>query len=165
VAVATYAPPAATGTVDASGIIPDTFEVMVYRGRRLVAAVELVSPSNKSSPDERRAFSQKCATILRSRACVVIVDVVTSRNADLLGETLGQLGLDRGPRWTHTPPVYTATARLTKVDQVWRLQTWEEPLTIGRPLPTMPLWIADDLAVPLELEATYNESCRRHFIT
>src|SRR5262245_4760550 len=37
VATATYSPPAATGTVDASGVVPDTFEVMVYRGRRLVA--------------------------------------------------------------------------------------------------------------------------------
>ena len=32
-------------------------------------------------------------------------------------------------------------------------------LDIGRPLPTMPLWLADDLAVPLELEESYEQSC------
>jgi hypothetical protein len=31
-------------------------------------------------------------------------------------------------------------------------------LTIGQPLPTLPLWLADDFAVPLELEASYEES-------
>jgi hypothetical protein len=35
-----------------------------------------------------------------------------------------------------------------------------QPLSIGRPLPTLPLWLADDLAVPLDLEASYEETCR-----
>src|SRR5262245_4511220 len=38
---------------------PDEYEVLVYdtkRGRRLVAAVELVSPANKDRPEHRRAF-------------------------------------------------------------------------------------------------------------
>jgi hypothetical protein len=36
------------------------------------------------------------------------------------------------------------------------LETWAHLLAVGRPLPTLPLWLADDLAVPLELEATYD---------
>jgi hypothetical protein len=28
------------------------------------------------------------------------------------------------------------------------------------PLPTLPLWLADDLAVPLELEASDEVTCR-----
>jgi hypothetical protein len=27
-------------------------------------------------------------------------------------------------------------------------------------LPTLPLWVADDFAVPLELDATYEETCK-----
>jgi hypothetical protein len=27
-------------------------------------------------------------------------------------------------------------------------------------LPTLPLWLADDFAVPLELEASYEDTCR-----
>ena len=34
------------------------------------------------------------------------------------------------------------------------------PLALGQPLPTLPLWLADDFAVPLELEASYAETCR-----
>jgi len=33
-------------------------------------------------------------------------------------------------------------------------------LAVGRPLPTLPLWLAADLAVPLGLEPTYEETCR-----
>jgi hypothetical protein len=33
-------------------------------------------------------------------------------------------------------------------------------LEVGRPLPTLPLWLADDRAVPLDLEGTYEETCR-----
>jgi hypothetical protein len=35
-----------------------------------------------------------------------------------------------------------------------------ESLALGKPLPTLPPWLADNLAVPLELEATYAETCR-----
>jgi hypothetical protein len=39
------------------------------------------------------------------------------------------------------------------------LETWAQSLTLGRPLPTVPLWLADDLAIPLELEESYEQSC------
>ena len=48
----------------------DAYEVRVYDddfGHRLVAAVEIVSPSNKDRPEHRRAFVAKCATLLRER--------------------------------------------------------------------------------------------------
>jgi hypothetical protein len=46
------------------------------------------------------------------------------------------------------------------VGDSWRLETWAHALAVGRPLPTLPLWLADNLAVPLELEASYEETCR-----
>ena len=50
--------------------------------------------------------------------------------------------------------------RGTKKGQDWLLETWNQPLTVGQPLPTLPLWLADNLAVPLELEASYDDTCR-----
>jgi hypothetical protein len=32
-------------------------------------------------------------------------------------------------------------------------------LGFGQPLPTVPLWLAGNLAVPLELEESYEQSC------
>ena len=41
-----------------------------------------------------------------------------------------------------------------------RLDVWPAVLTIGEVLPTMPLWLATNLALPVELEASYEETCR-----
>src|SRR5437868_6748001 len=46
----------------------DEYEVRVYdarRGRRLVAAIEIVSPANKDRPEHRAAFVAKCLTLLQ----------------------------------------------------------------------------------------------------
>ena len=40
------------------------------------------------------------------------------------------------------------------------MEAWAHPLELGRPLPTLPLWLAENLAVPLELEPSYEETCR-----
>jgi hypothetical protein len=58
------------------------------------------------------------------------------------------------------PPFYAAACRWARADRAWHLQTWAHPLAIGQTLPTLPLWLADNLAVPLELEASYEETCR-----
>jgi hypothetical protein len=62
------------------------------------------------------------------------------------------------------PPIYAAACRWRSVivppHELSRLEAWAYPLTIGQPLPTMPLWLSEDLAVPLELEASYEETCR-----
>jgi hypothetical protein len=36
---------------------------------------------------------------------------------------------------------------------------WPESLKIGSPLPTLPLWLHDDLCLPLRLEESYRASC------
>jgi hypothetical protein len=56
--------------------------------------------------------------------------------------------------------LYTVACRYQGGGRRRQLKTWEQPLAVGQPLPTLPLWLADDLAVPLELEATYEETCR-----
>lgn len=57
-------------------------------------------------------------------------------------------------------PIYAATCHGTKKDNTWLLETWTSPLAIGEPLPTLPLWLDDNLVIPLELEASYEETCR-----
>jgi hypothetical protein len=124
-----------------------------------VAAVEIVSPANKDRPEHRRAFVAKCAGLLRERVSVVIVDVVTARTPNLYVELLDLIG-QSDPSFHPEPPLlYAAPCRLTKRDKEWLLETWAQPLSLGRPLPRVPLWLADDLAVPLELEESYEQSC------
>jgi hypothetical protein len=163
VATAVWAPAKPTLAVVTDLPSPDDYEVLVYDskyGRQLVAAVEIVSPANKDRPDHRAAFVAKCAALLQNRVSVCIVDLVTTRHFNLyhdLLELIGQSDPSLGPEPT---AIYAVACRGTKKGQDWLLETWNQPLTVGEPLPTLPLWLADNLAVPLELETSYEDTCR-----
>lgn len=149
----------------------DEYEVRVYdtrRHRRLVAAVEIVSPSNKDRPEHRRSFVAKCAALLQQGVSVGVVDLVTTRQFNLYGDLLELIGQVDPSLSPQPPPLYAAACRWrrqhageeTNGGPPFRLETWAHTLSVGRPLPTLPLWLASDLAVPLELEASYEDSCR-----
>lgn len=160
VATAVWAPPLPTLTVATDLPTQDVYEVQVFDERRhcrLVAAVEIVSPANKDRPESRRAFVTKCAGLLRERVSVVIVDLVTTRTQNLYAELLEMLG--RADPVAGSEPLYATACRVTKSGDGWLLEAWARTLTLGQPLPMMPLWLADDFAVPLELEKSYEESC------
>lgn len=73
----------------------DEYEVQIFDtryGRRLVAAIEIISPANKDRPESRRQFVAKCASLVRQGICVVLVDLVTSHNFNLYAELLDWIG-------------------------------------------------------------------------
>lgn len=147
---------------DAGGVATDVYEVLVYdekRRCRLVAAVEIVSPANKDRPEHRRTFAAKCVALLREHVSVVIVDIVTTRSANLYGEMLNLIGQSDPALLPQAPSVYASAIRLRKQAEEWLLDSWLQRLALGTALPTMPLWLADDLALPLELEDSYEQSC------
>jgi hypothetical protein len=55
-------------------------------GRRFVATIELISPSNKDRPESRRVLVGKVAALLQRGVCVSLVDVVTIRDFNLYGK-------------------------------------------------------------------------------
>ena len=127
---------------------------------RLAAAVELLSPRNKDRPAARQAFAVKCVGYLQQGSSVVVVDTVTTRRADLNSTILSLLGVDVGaaalPLASLSAVSYRAVGREEESQQ---LQVWPAPLALGQPLPTLPLWIASDFSVPLDLEASYQMTC------
>jgi hypothetical protein len=163
VATAVWAPPRPTLILTTDWPAQDEFEVRVYdtrSGRRLVAALEFVSPANKDRPEHRRAFVTKCAALLEERVSVGIIDLVTNRHANLFSDLLELLGQTAPDSSEAAPPIYAAACRPTKKEGAWRIEAWLETLAVGRPLPTLPLWLADNLAIPLDLESSYEETCR-----
>ena len=141
----------------------DEYEVRVYdteSGRRLVAAVEIVSPANKDRPEHRRIFVAKCAGLLQNHVRVAIVDLVTSSTANLYGDLLAFFGQTNSFPVEAQSPLYAVSWRSKQRRSTLYLETWPQLLTLGQPLPTLPLWLSESLAVPLELEASYEETCR-----
>jgi hypothetical protein len=167
VATAVWAPPRPTMSVVTDLPAQDEYEVRVYdteRAQRLVAAIELVSPGNKDRPENRRAFIGKCAALLQNQVSVTIVDVVTIREFNLYKELLDFIGQTDPLLGANPLHVYAVACRATKSGtrqgDPWQLETWLQTLQIGQPLPTLPLWLADSFSVRLDLEESYEETCK-----
>jgi hypothetical protein len=153
-------PPAPAWSIPAA--FPDQFEIRVYDaegGHRLVAAIELVSPSNKDRDSHRQAFAAKCAGYLAQGVSLVTVDIVTSRPGVPHNDVMQLLG---------QPPARVAEDALTAA--AYRpivrggepqIDVWLETMRLGGPLPTVPLSLSADLCLPLDLEATYAMACER----
>jgi hypothetical protein len=154
-----WAPPAPQ--LEMAAVFPDDIEVLVFRdlgGPTLVAAIELVSPGNKDRPAARRAFATKCLAYLQRGIGLVVVDVVTERQANLHDE-IARVSGRSAPRFPGSPPLYAAAYRPYRREKDERVAIWVEKLALGQPLPAMPLWLRGELSpVRLDLEATYTEA-------
>lgn len=140
----------------------DAYEVRVYDNegeQRLVAAIEIVSPANKDRPERRNAFIGKCAALLQAGVAVSIVDVVTNRQFNLYAELMAFIG-HPVPASSANPPLYAASCRWVQRKNKTYLESWSNELTIGQPLPKLPLWLAEALVVPLDLEQSSEQACR-----
>jgi hypothetical protein len=142
----------------------DTYEVRVFEdlgGAELRAAIELVSPGNKDREGSRRTFAAKCAGYLQHGINVVIVDVVTARTANLHRELSEVLEIKGRPAaWESKSGLYAVAYRAVTARSRPRVEIWPEALDLGQNLPTMALWLAADLYVPLGLETSYTAACR-----
>jgi hypothetical protein len=162
VATAAWAPPEPSVAVETEVPDYDEYSVQIYdaqRGRQLVAAIELVSPGNKDRPEKRNAFVGKCAALLQKGVAVSLVDVVTPRQANLYVELLQFLGQADPTLGEPPPPLYAASCRWRPRDKRMLLETWSAGLSLAQPLPTLPLWLTEKLAVPLDLEQSYEQAC------
>ncbi|MGL6073476.1 MAG: DUF4058 family protein [Fimbriiglobus sp.] len=141
----------------------DNYEVQVYdmeRDRRLVAAIEIISPSNKDRPETRQVFVSRCEELLRKGVSVSIVDVVTEKHFNLYQELL-ELVDQSDPAFEPEPPaIYAAACRWVPRGRKHVLETWSHQLHLGETLPTLPIWLAENFAVSLDLETCYEETCR-----
>ena len=157
-----WTPPAPGLAVAVELPAPDAVEVQVFADDgepRLAAAVELVSPRNKDRAQARQAFTVKCVGYLQQGSSVVVVDTVTTRRADLHAAILSLLGVDPGAIATPLNLSAVSYRAVGREEETQQLQLWPEPLALGQPLPTLPLWIATDFSVPLDLEASYQATC------
>lgn len=156
--LATLTAPAAVATFE-----PEYQDEMSVRiqdlrdSRRLVGVVEFVSPSNKDRVEVRLQFIGKCQSYLKAGIGLLVVDVVTSRLANLHNELMDIL---RGPPHSRLPdvPCYAAGYRGTQDDARKWVATWPFPAAVGQPLPSVPLTLKDGPCITIDLEATYTET-------
>jgi hypothetical protein len=162
IATAAWAPSAPSVAIETNLPDYDEYEVRIYdarRKRRLVAAIEIVSPGNKDRPESRNAFIGKCAALIQKGVAVSIVDVVTIRHFNLYADLMAFMGHSDPTMVAEPPPMYAASCRWVRRDTRAILETWSHRLGMGQPLPTLPLWLTDVCVVPLDLEQSYEQAC------
>ena len=162
VAVRAWAPPAAALVIPA--VFPDDLEVHVRDqtdDARLVAVVALVSPRNKDRDDSRRAFAAKCAAYLQRGVGLVVIDIVTSRQFNLHNEMVRMMNWGDAFLMPPDALLYAAAYRPARRQESNQIDVWPHTLTVGQALPLAPLALRGASAVPLDLEATYNDACQR----
>jgi hypothetical protein len=88
------------------------------------------------------------------------VDLVTTRQANLYTDLMTFVG-HPDPTMSGDPPgLYAASCRWFRRGPHAVLESWPHTLAVGQPLPSLPLWLADALVVPLDLEQSYEQACR-----
>lgn len=119
---------------------------------RILAVMEIVSPGNKDSRAALRDFVDKTVQFLRSGIHVLIVDLFPPSSRDPLGihqaiwEEIGDDAFAFPPGKNRTLVSYRVGVEHT---------AYIEPVTVGDPLPDMPLFLSESAHILVPLEPTY----------
>lgn len=123
-------------------------------GRRVVAVIELVSPSNKDRPDSVGDFAGKIASMVRGRVHAVVLDILPPGRHDPDGM--------HPPIWSRLdadtagdPPLPGESLTFASYRATNPPAADLDYAAVGRPLPVMPLYLDGGAVVDLRLEETY----------
>jgi len=142
---------------------PET-AVYVERQGRLIAAVEVISPRNKDRPFARTAYLARYLGYLLDGANLVLIDVHRRPMAFSFADQIAaQLDLEQ-------PPVPAPMAVSYRVGEPAAtggrlLAIWRRPLTVGAPLPTLPLPLTPEQEVTIDLDLTYSQAAADAYLT
>jgi len=129
----------------------DRLSVYLPQGE-LIAVLELVSPGNKGSTHELKAFVRKARQLIRRGVHLLIVDLFPPSVRDPHGihkaiwDQFKEEPFDLPPDKPLTLASYVAD---------YEKVAYVENVAVGEPLPDMPIFLTPDHYVPCPLEATY----------
>lgn len=163
-----HPPPAASVSREpdvevAVATIDEDATVQVVRRGLLVAAIELISPGNKDRPSTRAQYSTTYTGYLRGGVHLLLVDVhprpIGFGFAQLITTRLGQPLPDPA---APSAVSYRVGPRAATGGRL--LAVWQNRLAVGEPLPSMPLALAGDERVMIDLEGTYTRAARISYV-
>jgi hypothetical protein len=126
-----------------------------HRHGQIVAVIEIVSPGNKGSTSEVRAFVEKTADLIQRGVHLIVIDLFPPTRRDPQG-LCKAIWDDLGDEDFTLPadkPLTLAAFSAGSIKTVY-----VEPIAVGDELPDMPLFLEPEVYVPAPLEATYRTS-------
>jgi hypothetical protein len=130
--------------------------IVIRHGRgKVVAIIEIVSPGNKDSRSAIRAFVEKAADILNQGVNLLVVDLFppTARDPQGIPQAIGDERGDEPFEEVPDKPLIAASFLAGDIPTAY-----VEPLGVGDPLPSLPIFLSEDRYIPAPLEATYQEA-------
>jgi hypothetical protein len=123
-----------------------------HRHGNVVAVIEIVSPGNKGSRNEFRAFLDKTTDLIRQNIHVLLVDLFPPGPRDPQG--LHKAIWDEFVEEDFTLPP-DKPLLLVAYDAGPPQVAYVEPVAVGDVLPDLPLFLKPEFYVPAPLETTY----------
>jgi hypothetical protein len=123
-----------------------------HRHGDVVAVIEIVSPGNKASRNELRAFVEKSVDLIHKNIHLLVIDLFPPSPRDPQGiakaiwDEIQEEDLDLPP---------DKPLMLASFDAGPERVAYIDPVAVGDVLPDMPLFLKPELYVPTPLEATY----------
>jgi hypothetical protein len=139
--------------------------LFVERDGRLVGAVELVFPRNKDRAVARTTYARRYAGYLIEGVHLLLVDVHRRPIGFSFANTISaDLQMERE---APLPPPLAASYRVGEpaASGGRLLAIWKRPLRVGEALPNLPLPLNTELAIDLDLEATYMRAAADAYMT
>jgi hypothetical protein len=127
---------------------------------RIIALVEILSPSNKKTAADVAEFVEKACGAIRAGIHVVLVDLFAPSKrmrGGMHAAIWKELGQDE---WFAPPGKPLTVAGYAAGESV---VAYVEPLAVGDEVPDMPLFLTSEHYVNLPLRSTYEETYRRSF--
>ena len=132
-----------------------------YDVSRLVAAMEVLSPSNKQGQAETQNFVGKAHLLLKEGVHFMVVDVLSDPARPIRKPLLEHLGIEASVAEDRLWISSYATEFKEDPQPHIIIHEWARDLAVGDSLPTLPLFLHyDDLWVNVDLETTYQETLR-----
>ena len=133
----------------------------VQRRGFVVAVVELVSPANKHGARQPETAARYTG-YLSAGVHLLLIDVLPRPYEFSLADAIaGRIGLAGPP----TPSPVAIAYRATPTHTGNQVNVWRRPLSVGQPLPTLPLPLSPGLSVPVDLDATYLKAADDAYLT
>lgn len=130
--------------------------VVIRHGRgKVVAIIEIVSPGNKDNRHALRTFVEKAADILNQGVHLLVVDLFppTPRDPQGIHKAIWDELTDEPFEAPPGRPLTVASYLGGDVPTAY-----VEPLAVGDPLPSLPIFLSQTRYIPAPLEQTYQEA-------
>ncbi len=120
--------------------------------RQIVAAIEVVSPGNKATYDDLRAFVERASRLIKLGIHFLVVDLFPPTKCDPFG--IHKAIWDEFVKEDFDLPV-DKQLLLAAYEAALAPTAYVEPVSAGDKLPTMPLFLKPEIYVHAPLETSY----------